>query len=104
MTELEFLTGGRSLLGADKLFALLAAAARTNALACDIAEMGIYRGGTARMLSKTSQTVVHLFDTFCGLPFDDSDGIHREGEFAECMDEVRKFLGAGFIYHIGLLP
>jgi O-methyltransferase len=62
------------------------------------------RGGTAKMLMHASGVNVHLFDTFCGLPFDDSNGVHRKGEFAESLEEVTEFLGHKFVSHVGLVP
>lgn len=111
MTDLEFLTGGRSLLGNEKLYALLAALVATNHLTGSVAEMGAYRGGTAKMLMHAAGlSPVHVFDTFSGLPFDDSDGVHRKGEFSETQEQIEAFLqqtfikGVDFICFPGLLP
>jgi O-methyltransferase len=53
----------------------------------DAAEIGVFRGGTAKLLAKVlsgSRKTFHLFDTFSGMPSTDpSKDIHREGDFAE---------------------
>jgi O-methyltransferase len=51
----------------------------------DVAEVGVYKGGTARMFAKifagTGKTV-HLFDTFSGMPpVDPTRDLHRESDF-----------------------
>ena len=53
----------------------------------EVAEIGVYRGGTARLLAKAlegSGKRVHLFDTFEGMPSTDpSKDAHRQGDFSD---------------------
>ena len=35
----------------------------------DIAEVGVYRGGTASIISENTNSSIHLFDTFEGMPY-----------------------------------
>lgn len=63
----------------------------------DVAEIGVYKGGTARLLSKTLETtdkLLHLFDTFSGMPLTDLDkDKHREGDFSNTsLESVKKYL------------
>ncbi len=63
----------------------------------DVAEIGVYRGGTARLLARTAAEegrTVHLFDTFAGMPATDPQkDLHREGDFADTsLEAVRAFL------------
>lgn len=61
----------------------------------DIAEVGVYRGGSAKIIcSVKGDRPLHLFDTFEGLPkVDDGDAVwpFYEGKFAASFDEVRKY-------------
>lgn len=63
----------------------------------DIAEVGVFRGGTARILAEASQAtdkLVHLFDTFSGMPpTDPAKDLHREGDFGDTsLEQVRDYL------------
>ncbi len=53
----------------------------------DVTEIGVYRGGTARLLAKTVGPYgkeVHLFDTFSGMPpTDTAKDLHVEGAFGD---------------------
>jgi len=60
----------------------------------DFAEVGVYRGGTARLIAKCTNRPVHLFDTFAGMPDTDPEkDVHRAGEFADTsLEDVKEFL------------
>jgi len=63
----------------------------------DIAEVGVYKGGTARLIARTSRQfkkTVHLFDTFEGMPKTDSiKDIHKEKDFNDTsLEAVTKYL------------
>lgn len=61
----------------------------------DIAEIGVYKGGTARLLARSCpQKTVYLFDTFSGMPDVDPEiDAHRAGEFADTsLESVQDFL------------
>lgn len=77
----------------------------------DIAEVGVYKGGTARILSKVSEPYVktlHLFDTFEGMPPCDSErDLHKEGDFSDTsLDVVKKYLldCPNILFYRGLFP
>jgi hypothetical protein len=81
-----------TLLSPDRLFMIYQLGRYASCLAGDFAELGVYRGGTARLLAKTCpQKRLCLFDTFSGMPaVDPSIDAHRQGDFADAkLDEVK---------------
>jgi O-methyltransferase len=78
---------------------------------CDgeVAECGVYRGGTARILAELLPTrPLHLFDTFEGMPeTDPKRDLHKRGDFADTdLDSVRDYLSgfANVDFVPGLIP
>jgi len=73
-----------------------------------MAELGVYQGGTAKLMALACQyKTLHLFDTFNGIPckdaaFDDMD----IGECKAGISEVQRYLEGvdNVIYHQGLFP
>jgi O-methyltransferase len=51
----------------------------------DVAEVGVYKGGTAKLLAMTlPEKQIHLFDTFRGMPPADATiDFHHQGDFAD---------------------
>jgi hypothetical protein len=49
-------------------YQIYAAVAKTAKVDGDIAEVGVYKGGSAKLICETTNKPVHLFDTFEGLP------------------------------------
>lgn len=75
-----------------------------------LAEVGVYRGGSASLLCAAKDAApLHLFDTFSGMPAvnPSTDGAFRAGDFADgTLDHVRAFL-AGYSnlhFHPGIFP
>lgn len=64
----------------------------------EVAEVGVYKGGTAKLISKTlgnnSNNQIYLFDTFQGMPdTDPTKDRHRKGDFSDTsLDSVKSFL------------
>lgn len=64
----------------------------------DVAEVGVYQGGTAKLVAKVftrkKNKVVHLFDTFSGTPKGDSKkDLHKESDFSDTsLRSVKKYL------------
>ena len=74
----------------------------------DFAEVGVYKGGTARLLGGFGKTL-HLFDTFQGMPESKPDvDRHKAGDFGDTslasVQEYLRELGPGIHYHNGLFP
>ncbi len=76
----------------------------------DIAEVGVYKGGSAKIIcSAKGDKHLHLFDTFEGLPkVEDIDMVwpFYEGKFAASYDSVREYLkdGDNVFFYKGIFP
>jgi hypothetical protein len=75
----------------------------------DFAEVGVFRGGGARVLREVKDgRLLHLFDTFSGMPETDPtrDTTHKAGDFADAsLEGVQRYLGAeGIRYYPGFFP
>ncbi len=56
---------------------------KTNHLHGEIAEIGVYKGGTAYLIASNTHKQVHLFDTFEGMPEVNEHDLHHKGDFAD---------------------
>ena len=96
------------------LFALAQQAGRLNG---DWVECGVYKGGMAMMLAKIIKehnfnTVLHLFDTFAGMPKTDAKiDRHKKGDFSDVnFDEVSQRVQSilseqnKVMFHCGFIP
>jgi len=75
----------------------------------DVAECGVYKGGTAKILADlASDRPVHLFDTFSGMPeTDPRRDLHKRGDFADTsLESVRTYLADHNNVHFneGMIP
>lgn len=79
-----------------------------NLLEGDVAEVGVFRGGTAKILANVfTPTTLHLFDTFEGMPkVDESVDFHKEGDFKASFEEVQNYLSTcnNVKFYKGLFP
>jgi O-methyltransferase len=87
----------RSLVDEVRQFMLSQCVAQCKAIDGDVAEVGVYRGGTARLIGELlrgSGKQIHLFDTFAGMPdVDQKRDLHRKGDFADTsLESVRASL------------
>lgn len=107
-TVLRSLVKDRTLVSSDRLAVIRDCVLATNHLPGDAAEVGVYRGGTAKLISYFARdTTLHLFDTFEGIPNDDNveGGYHKAGDFACPIEDVRAYLDAfGIVFHQGVFP
>lgn len=105
--EIEDLT----LVDCDTAYVLYQAVSSSIDLVGDVAEVGVYRGGTARLIARAlegSGKTLHLFDTFSGMPEVDSQvDYHRKDDFAdtsvEAVERVLQGLGK-YRLHPGCFP
>jgi hypothetical protein len=98
-------------LEANQLIKLVQA---TGKLGGCMAEVGVYRGGSARLIREADGSrPLHLFDTFEGLPDPGEidtvvrwNGWFQKGQFLCSLENVRKYLGDcyGLYFHQGLFP
>lgn len=60
----------------------------------DFAEVGVYRGGSAKVIAEIKgKKKLHLFDTFAGLPkIDKRDKYFDTGEYFASIEQVKKLL------------
>lgn len=85
-------------------YQLVSALQATAHLKGDIAELGSFKGGSAKLILKHKQKdkKLHLFDTWEGIP-DNKEGFSKE-QFKTDFDQVKAFVGEGAIYHKGFFP
>lgn len=88
---------GRTLLSDDRLQVLHQFARSVTRLPGSVAEVGVYRGGTALLLANifvATDKWLHLFDTFSGIPQQtEAVDLHQAGDFAETsLEEVAQLL------------
>jgi O-methyltransferase len=114
-TEPEFLRlaneiSDRTLVDRPRLYALYQLVKLTAALPGAVAEVGVYRGGTAKLIARLCDGArpLSLFDTFTGMPdTHPTHDFHRKGDFADTSEEaVRAYLAdcRGVTIHPGLFP
>jgi O-methyltransferase len=76
----------------------------------DIAEVGVYKGGSAKIIcSVKGEKTLHLFDTFEGLPkVEDIDMVwpFYEGKFAASFESVKEYLkdDQNVLFYKGIFP
>jgi hypothetical protein len=93
----------------EDFFNLYQMVVKTQKLPGDIAELGVYRGGSAKLISMLKgDKKLHLFDTFAGMPAVRADlDRHQAGDFADTsLEAVQQYLSAfkGLIFYKGLFP
>src|SRR6516225_4485441 len=76
----------------DEAYQLLSCARATGKIQGDIAEVGVYRGGSARLLCEVrGNRSLHLFDTFEGLPpTNQIDSRFGAGQYAASFEDVQR--------------
>ena len=85
----------RTLVSQERCFMLYQFAKYAQGKHGDFAEVGVYKGGTAKLIAKTCpDKCIYLFDTFSGMPTEDrSIDIHKLGDFSDTsLHNVRRFL------------
>ena len=94
-----------------RCFMLYQFAQQASRLEGEFAEIGVYKGGTAKLMAKTIEAtgkVIHLFDTFEGMPETDPDKDHHlKGDFDDTsLAQVKKSLdGCGNVrFYPGYFP
>jgi len=88
---------GYSVVGRERCSILYQLVKHAIGMEGDIAEVGVYKGGTAKLIAKvaaeTTKTV-HLFDTFSGMPPTDiTKDLHKKRDFSDApLDDVKMYL------------
>jgi hypothetical protein len=99
----------RSLLSAFEAYLVYAVARAQAKQPGAFAEVGVYKGASAKLICEVKgDKVLHLFDTFEGLPpgSEHDRGVHREQQYACSFEEVQEYLKAYDNVHLhkGLFP
>ena len=78
----------------DRCFMIHQLSKYSGCLEGDMAEVGVYKGGTAKLIALSCQNKkIHLFDTFSGMPKVSQVDKHREKDFSDtCLKEVKSYL------------
>jgi len=99
----------RSLLSAFEQYLIYGVAKAQSKHAGAIAEVGVFRGGSARLICEAKgDRPLHLFDTFEGLPesTEEDRGVHRQHQYACSVEEVAEYLKDfdNVHFHKGVFP
>jgi O-methyltransferase len=101
---------GSSLVDGSKINQIIQILQQLSVLDGDVAEVGVYRGGTANIICEYNKNSnVFLFDTFCGMPFFDEEkdrewivGSFAQIDYNAILDIFKKYPFC-FIYK-GIFP
>jgi O-methyltransferase len=99
------------LLTYPECYQLYTAVRATQSIPGELAELGVYRGGSARLIShaNTARKPLHLFDLFGDFPKpragEDQPGL-AEGIISTDLERVRRYLSScpEVVYHVGMFP
>jgi O-methyltransferase len=98
----------KMLLGTNEAYQIVMAVKNTSKINGDIAEVGVYKGGSAFLICKVKgDKFLHLFDTFEGLPkTEEIDDSFYKGEYAASLEEVKHSLREclNVYFYKGLFP
>ncbi len=98
------------LLEDNEAYQLFMSVKRTEKIGGDIAEVGVYKGGSARLICETKgNKSLHLFDTFEGLPdlsILDNPNRCNKGQFSAPFDKAKSYLKdyQKVYFHKGIFP
>ena len=92
----DFYRDGRVGQQIEELYMLYQLMQLTESIGGDIAEVGVFQGGTARLIATLKkERRLHLFDSFCGMrETTNGKDLHQKGEFAATsLESVKAYLG-----------
>lgn len=70
-------------------------------------EVGVYRGGSAQVLYRLAEQqgrILHLFDTFAGIPCKSEFDRHEVGDFADVNLASLQAAMPNAVFHVGMFP
>lgn len=99
----------RTLVSIDRCFMIYQYAFFVKNTEGEVAELGVYRGGTAKMIAEIfKDKKIYLFDTFSGIPqVDNKVDLHKEGDFSDTsIENVSNYLAGNInlIFRKGFFP
>ncbi|MFZ2152019.1 MAG: TylF/MycF/NovP-related O-methyltransferase [Minisyncoccia bacterium] len=97
------------LLGDLEAYRIYQVVKKTEKIPGDIAEVGVYKGASAKLMAETTRKTIHLFDTFEGLPDlveQDNLGQFRKGDCLALFDETKNYLEgySNIHFYKGIFP
>jgi len=95
------------LLSDNEAYQIHMAVKRTEKISGEIAEVGVYQGGSSRIIcSVKGSRELHLFDTFEGIPEVGSLDKFRKGQFASQYEDTMNYLKdeENVHFHKGIFP
>lgn len=100
---------GRAVITVREMHNIYRLVEQTSNVNGDIAEVGVYRGGSAKVIAEyKGDRKLHLFDTFEGMPdVDSAIDTHRTGDFKDTsLKSVQDYLSqyGDIFFHKGLFP
>jgi O-methyltransferase len=89
---------GQTICGHNAMISLETLARSVQSIEGDVAEVGVYKGGSAVLLKRTlPEDNIYLFDTFEGIPSaGDFDNLHKAGDFSDTSFEQVSAVFADF--------
>ena len=105
----DILREQRSLMSAFEQFLVYSAARAQVGLPGAMAEVGVFRGASAKLISEVKgDKPLYLFDTYEGLPpsAEQDRGVHRVGQYACSLESVQEYLKdyENLHYYQGIFP
>jgi len=91
----------------DKLKLMADEFVKVSNLQGDVADLGVWRGGTSLILSRLApDKQLHIFDTWEGTPYDDPLCHHKRGEWVASLEDCQTLVGNGVLnnYLKGCFP
>lgn len=97
------------LLKDSEAFTIYKLVRKTEKIQGDIAEVGVYKGASAKLIRSATEKTIHLFDTFEGLPQStakDKEQKFKEGEMSFSLEDVKKYLKDyhDILFYKGIFP
>lgn len=97
------------LISDNEAYQIFMAVKRTEHVAGDLAEVGVYQGGSAKLICEANgNRPLHLFDTFAGIPkVEEIDTpLFYEGQFTAPFEDVKDYLKdySDVHFYRGLFP
>ena len=107
--DLLDILGNRCNMDDDEKFTLYSSIKRVSSLPGHMAEVGVYKGGSSKILcEEKNKKEVHLFDTFTGLPDNvTNDDLVKKGWLSDTsLESVQEYLCKydNVYFHQGLFP
>jgi len=83
------------LLSDEDAYLIYTTVKKTEKLDGEVAEVGVYKGGSAKLIRAATKKPLHLFDTFEGLPeisAKDNPEQMEKGEYSASLESVKSYL------------